>query len=171
MEVDDLVAHHLVVRDVEIDVVVGAEPGGTPVDLTHLPIGVAHLQPVADLVGPIDLNRYAPNDSGKKILSGKAKDDCNNAGTCQESFQLGLGVIAVTQNKKQYDQEDDSAGYLPQEMRNRCLPFIFEIKIPNVAVNQSNDQCSAKQNRSRPNMIAPGRMNSVHSDRGIEGQD
>ena len=35
VQIDDLVAHHLVVRDVEINVVVGAQPRGTPVDLTH----------------------------------------------------------------------------------------------------------------------------------------
>jgi hypothetical protein len=56
MEIDDLVAHHLVVWDIEINVIVRAQPGGTPVDLTHFRVGLADLQPVADLVGPIDLD-------------------------------------------------------------------------------------------------------------------
>src|SRR5436190_12299895 len=116
MKINDLVAHHLVVWDVEIDVVVGAEPSGTPIDLTHFAVGVAHFQPIADLVRPIDLDRYAANDPCKEILPREAQDDCNNAGTCQQAFQLGLGVIAVTQNEKQYDQEDDTADYLPQKM-------------------------------------------------------
>ena len=171
MKINDLVAHHLVVGNVEINVVVCAEPGRTPVDFTHFPVGVAHLQPIADLVRPIDLDRYAANDPGKEILSSEAEDDGKNAGACQQPFQLSLGVIAVTQNKKQYDQEDDSAGYLTQKMRNRRLPFLFEIKIPNVSVNQRDDQRSAKQNRCRPYMIAPGGMNSVNGNRGVEGQD
>ena len=50
MEIDDLVTHHLVIRDVEINVVVRAKPGGTPVDLLYFGIPFAHLQPVADLV-------------------------------------------------------------------------------------------------------------------------
>ena len=36
-----------------------------------------------------------------------------------------------------------------------CLPFLFEIKIPNVAINQSDDQRSAQQNRCCADMIAP----------------
>src|ERR1041385_9137354 len=35
MEIDDLVTHHLVVRDIEIDVVVCASTSGTPVDLPY----------------------------------------------------------------------------------------------------------------------------------------
>ena len=73
VQINDLVAHHLVVRDVEINVVVGAKPGGTPVDLTHFAVGVAHLQPVTDLIGPVNLNRYAANDSGEQILSGESR--------------------------------------------------------------------------------------------------
>ena len=99
MQINDLVAHHLVVRDVEINVVVRAEPRGTPVDLTHFGVSVAHLQPVTDLVGPINLNRYAANDPGEEILSGKADDDCDHAGARQQSLQLGFGVVAVAQNK------------------------------------------------------------------------
>src|SRR5262249_40024635 len=102
-QINDLVAHHLVVRDVEINVVVRTKPGGTPVDFTHLTEGVAHLQPVADLVWPIDLDRYAANDPSKKILAREAENDCDHARARQQSFQLRLGVIAVTQNKQQDD--------------------------------------------------------------------
>src|SRR5262249_34905048 len=86
MQINDLVAYHLVVRDIEINVVVRAKPGGTPVDLTHFAVGVTHLQPITDLVRPIDLDRYATNDSGKEILSCEPKNDRNDAGARQESF-------------------------------------------------------------------------------------
>ena len=112
VQINDLVAHHLVVGDVEINVVVRAKPGGTPVDLTHFAVGVAHLQPITDFKWPIDLDRYATNDSGKQILSGKADNDCDHPGSRQQSFQLCFGVVAVTENKEQDDQEDDSAHYL-----------------------------------------------------------
>src|SRR6185436_11031240 len=127
MQINDLVTHHLVVRDIEINVVVRAKPGGTPVDLTHFAVGVANLQPVTDLIWPIDLDRYAANDSGKEILSSEPENDRNDAGACQQSFQLRLGVIAVTQDKQQNDQEDEAADYLTQKMRNRCLTFLFEV--------------------------------------------
>ena len=86
VQINDLVAHHLVVRDVEINVVVRAKPGGTPVDLTHFAVGVAHLQPITDLKWPIDLDRYSTNDSGKEILSGKADNDCDHPGSASKPF-------------------------------------------------------------------------------------
>src|SRR5439155_4948017 len=43
MEIDDGMAHHLVVRDVEIDGVVGAQSCRTPVDLHHLGKALAYL--------------------------------------------------------------------------------------------------------------------------------
>ena len=106
VQIDDLVAHHLVVRDVEINVVVGTQPRGTPVDLTHLGVRVAHLQPVPELVGPVNVNRYAADDSGEQILPGETDDDCNDAGARQQSFQLCFGVITVAQDKEQYKQEN-----------------------------------------------------------------
>ena len=99
MQINNLMAHHLVVRDVEINVVVRAEPGGPPVDLTHFGEALPYLQPVTDLIGPINLNGYSANDSGEEILSGKADNDGDHPGSCQQSFQLCFGVVAVTQDK------------------------------------------------------------------------
>ena len=58
-EIDDSVLDDLAVRNVEINVIVGAEPRGAPVDLAHFAVGIAKLQPVADLVGLADLERDA----------------------------------------------------------------------------------------------------------------
>ena len=102
MEIDDLVANHLVVRDVEINVVIGAQPSRTPVDLPHFGKALAHLQPVADLVRPVNLNRYAADDPSEEILPSETDDDCDDAGAREQSFQLRLGVIAEAQDKKQY---------------------------------------------------------------------
>src|SRR5215472_17287821 len=169
MQINDLVAHHLVVRDVEINVVVRTKPGGTPVDFTHLTEGVADLQPITDLIWPIDLDRYATNDSGKKILSSETENDRDYAGACQQSFQLCLGVIAVTQNEKQDNEENKSSDYLTQKMRNRCLSFLLEIKVPNVTINESDNERGAQQNGSRSNVITPRRINSVDRDCGVKG--
>ena len=49
-------------------------------------------------------------------------------------------MVAVAQDKKQDNQENNPANDFTQKMRNRCLPFRFEIKIPNVAIDQSDDQ-------------------------------
>ena len=59
MEIDDRVARDLVVRDVEINPVVGAQPGGTPVDLHDLGEAVLDMEPITDLVRFADLERDA----------------------------------------------------------------------------------------------------------------
>src|SRR6476620_9071282 len=56
-------------------------------------------------------------------------------------------------------------------MRNGCMPLFFEIKVPNVPINESDDQCSAEQNCCCANMIAPWCINSVSGNRGVEGED
>ena len=43
VEIHDLVAHHLVVRDIEINVVVGAQSRRTPVNLHHFGEPLAYL--------------------------------------------------------------------------------------------------------------------------------
>ena len=56
MEIDDRVANHLVVRDVEINGVVRTQPRGPPVNLHHFGKALAYLQPVANLIGPVKLD-------------------------------------------------------------------------------------------------------------------
>ena len=56
VKIDDGVAHHLVVWDVQINPVIGAQPGRAPVNLHYFGKALAHLQPVADLVGPVNLD-------------------------------------------------------------------------------------------------------------------
>src|SRR5438046_8606227 len=76
-------------------------------------------------------------------------------------------MVAVTQDKKQYDQENDSTDNLTKKMRNQCLPFLFEIEIPNVAINQRDNQRRAQQNCCCTNMPTPRCMDSVHNDGGV----
>ncbi len=75
------------------------------------------------------MNGYSANNSGEEILSGKADNDCDYPGSCQQSFQLCFGVVAVTQNKEQDDQKDDSADYLTQKMWNGCLSLLFWLSV------------------------------------------
>jgi hypothetical protein len=57
VEIDDRVPRDLIIRDVEVNPVIGPEPGGTPVDLHHFREPVLDLKPVADFVGLADLER------------------------------------------------------------------------------------------------------------------
>ena len=53
----------------------------------------------SNIEGEVVNKFYAANDSGEEILSGKADNDCDHPGSCQQSFQLCFGVVAITQNK------------------------------------------------------------------------
>src|SRR5947208_13578658 len=80
-------------------------------------------------------------------------------------------MVPVAQHKQQYDQKNDAADDLTEKMRNRRLTFLFEIKIPAVAINQRDNQRGAQQDRCRTDMMPPRRMDAVNHDRGVERQD
>ena len=80
-------------------------------------------------------------------------------------------MVAVAQHKQQYDQKNDATDDLTQKMRNRRLPFVFEIEIPDVAINQRDNQRCAQQDRCRAHILAPLRMDSVNHDCGVERED
>src|SRR6266496_3217946 len=86
MKVDDGVANHLVVRDIEINGVIRAQPRRAPVNFHYFGKALAHLQPVADLVGPIQLDRNASDNPGKKVLPGKSEDNRDNPGAGEHSL-------------------------------------------------------------------------------------
>src|SRR5437763_4949746 len=56
-------------------------------------------------------------------------------------------------------------------MRNRGLPFLFEIKIPNVPIYQSDYQRRAQQDRRCADMVSPGGVDAVNGDSGVERQN
>src|SRR5205823_11454743 len=56
-------------------------------------------------------------------------------------------------------------------MRNRGLPFLFEIKIPNVPIYQSDYQRRAQQDRRCADMVSPGGVDAVNGNSGVERQN
>src|SRR5260370_180385 len=137
MQVNDRALDDLVVRNVEINGIVGAQPRGTPVDFPDLGETVAYLEPVADFVGTIDLERHAGDDAAKEILPGKSENNCGDARAGQHTPQFALSVIARAQNEEQCDKKDDERHDFAQEMRNRRLLALLEIPIPDITINQS----------------------------------
>ena len=109
MQVDDGLANHLVVRNIEINGVVGAEPSRAPVDFAHLGIRFANLQPIAHLVRPIDLDRHPSNDAAEQILAGEPENDGNDTRAGEQTFQLALGVITGAQNDEQHNQKNQTS--------------------------------------------------------------
>ena len=75
MKIDDRGANDLVVGNIEVDVVVCAQPGRAPIDLHDFGKVVADMEPIPDLVGLVDLQRDAGNDAAEQILGRKGQDD------------------------------------------------------------------------------------------------
>src|SRR5205085_8359875 len=103
MKINDDLPNDLVVRDVEIDIVVSAQPGGTPVDLHHFGETFADLEPVTDFVWSADLQRNAGDNAAEKILTGETNQDgCDSRGG-QKPGQPAAGVVAVPKHTQESD--------------------------------------------------------------------
>src|SRR5262249_31108337 len=135
--------------------VVRTKPGRTPVDLPHLSICVTHLQPIADFVGPVDLQRHAGNDAAEEILTGKAENECDKTGPDDDAFELALGVITEAEHEKQRDQKQNERDEFAQKMRNRRLLAPPKVKIPDVTINQRDHQRGTQKYRGRAEVNAP----------------
>ena len=75
MQVDDRVPDDFIVRDIEINRVVCAQPGGAPINLHDLSEALVHLKPIADLVGLADLQRHPGDDSAEHVLGREGQPD------------------------------------------------------------------------------------------------
>ena len=80
-------------------------------------------------------------------MAGESENDGDHAGTGEDPGQLCLGVIAIAQDQKKRDEENESANDFTQKMRDRRLLSLFEIEIPYVTIDQSDNECSAQENR------------------------
>src|SRR5207302_853830 len=127
-------------RDVEINPVVGAQPGGTPVDLHDLGETVLDMEPVADLVRFADLEGDARDDAAEQILRREAEDDRSDAGSSENASQLSFGVIANAQDEEKRDQVNEEGDDLAKKVRNGRAPFFFPIQFPEVAIEKGDDE-------------------------------
>ncbi len=77
-------------------------------------------------------------------------------------------MIGKAQNKKQRDDKNDQCDNFAQEMRNRRLLAPFEVNVPNVTIDQRDDQRCAEQYCRGGDMHPPRRLQSVDSKRDIK---
>ncbi len=92
-EIDDRLLDHLVVRNVQGDRVIRAQAGRAPADFRHFAIVVTDLEPVADFVGSLNLQRETGDEAAEEVLGGEADNDGDRARGQEQAFQLRLGVI------------------------------------------------------------------------------
>ena len=170
MQIDDGLLDDLVVRQLEIDPVIRAQPGRSPIDFDHLSELVADLEPIAQFIRRPDLKRHAREDTAEQILRGETKDDRGHAGAGEQSLQLRLGVITDTQDEQERDKKKAERNRVAQESRDDDVTPLFVVIIPEVTVEQRHDHGGAKKNENGPEMVAPIRVQSINAERGVEGE-
>ena len=73
-------------------------------------------------------------------MSGQTKDDGRDARSNHHPPQLSRGVITNAQHDKERDEENDQRKHLAQKVWDRRLPFFLKIEIPQVAIDEGDDE-------------------------------
>ena len=108
------------------------------------------------------------NNSAEKVLSGKAENDSGDARTREKALELGFSVIAEAEDEKKSDEKNDEGEDLAQNVRDRCLPLLFEVEVPEIMVRESDDERRTKQDQRGANVLAPIGLDAINGDGGIE---
>ena len=80
----------------------------------------------------------------KRSCSRESQDDRDDAGAGEQGPQLPFGVIDDAQDEQDRDQVNEKADHLAQEMRDRRLAFLLEVGVPQVAIEQGDDESGAQ---------------------------
>jgi hypothetical protein len=112
----------------------------------------------------------AGDDCPEQVLSGDAENNRDDARAEDETLELGFGMIAKAQDKQESDEKDEERQHVPQNVWNGCLPFLLEIKIPEIVINEGDDDSRAEENEGGADVIAPVGLNAVNGNGGVEGE-
>ena len=172
-EIRDGGADDRLVRDVEVDVVVGAQPGGAPVHLDDFGVLLVHDEPVAGLEGLADLERDAGDDIGERLLHGKAEHHRRRARRGEGRRDV-RGVAKVEQDPEQRRDEEQHGEDLPEEFRGLDLLLALEPALPEIPVHECQDEEGREHCNRRSEMPHPRPMlravNACDEQRQPDGQ-
>ena len=116
------------------------------------------------------MQRHSGDHAAEHVLSREGERDRGDAGNGEEPFQLILRVITDAQDEEESDQKNDQRHQFAQKFWNRGLASLFEIEIPEIAIDQCDHHSGAEQSESGADMISPADIDSVNPKRGIEGE-
>ena len=117
-----------------------------------------------------NLQLNAGNNSSEKVLSGKTDNDSDDARTREKALELGFSVIAEAEDKQKSDEENQQGKDLAQNVRNGRLPLLFEVEVPQVPVNECDDDDSACQDEQRGDVMLQLHRQPVRPDGGVKGR-
>src|SRR6266480_1195746 len=79
-----------------------------------------------------------------------------------------MATIAEAEDEKKSDEKNDEGKDLAQNVRDGCLPLLFEIEVPEIVVRESDDESRTKQDQRGANVLAPIGLDAIYGDGGIE---
>ena len=79
-------------------------------------------------------------------------------------------MIAEAQHQEEGDQENDECDQFAKELRDDRLTTLFEIKIPEIAIDQRDYHRGTQEDQRGAGMIAPAQIEPVNPGRGIEAE-
>src|SRR4029077_16599402 len=82
--------------------------------------------------------------------------------------QLSFRMVAEAQDKEERDQENNECDYFTEKLWDNRLATLFEIKIPEVAIDQSDYHRGTQEDQRSAGMIAPAQ--TVNPGRGVEAE-
>ena len=118
--------------------------------------------------GLTDLSEM-PATSAEEFLQAASENDRQDSGTGEQRHQSAPGLVDQAEDDQDRDQDDAEACHLPKQDRDRRLAFLFEVSLPEVAVENRDDKKAAEQNNGRSRFPKAG-LEAVKRDGGIGGQ-
>ena len=79
----------------------------------------------------------------EKVLASKAEDDSGDTRTREKALELGFSVIAEAEDEKKSDEKNDEGKDLAQNVRDGCLPLLFEVEVPEIMIGEGDDESRA----------------------------
>ena len=116
------------------------------------------------------MQRHAGDDPAEQILSGEPENDRSGPRGRQQSCQPLVSAITVPQHDQQRDQVDKKRDNLPGKMRDGRLLFLFEIEIPDVTIDQRDDEGGAQEDERSSNVIAQIESDAIRPQRGVSSE-
>jgi hypothetical protein len=77
-------------------------------------------------------------------------------------------MIPEAEDEKKSDEKDDEGKDLAQNVRDRCLPLLFEVKVPEIMVRESDDERRTKQDQRGTDVLAPIGLDAINGDSGVK---
>ena len=79
-------------------------------------------------------------------------------------------MVADAEHEQQRDKENDERDQLAEELRDHGLAPLFDIKIPEIAIDERDHDPGAEEGERGADVVAVAQVDPVNPERGVESQ-